>query len=156
MPTSPRTADAEGSPVPPGQHRRRARRGIRRREYAKAKADFTAPGSRGLKGPVQSAPQPRKGFQNHGVWRRSFLPFFRRRKKGSHRRRNAGGRIVTPVTSVTGSQRHITGNAEDNGRRSEGTPPYGGQQGGGGAGGCGHRPARNNNGKRGDKSKTGG
>ena len=42
------------------------------------------------------------------------------------------------------------------GRRGEGSTPYGGQQGGGGAGGCVHRPLRNNNGKRGDKSKTGG
>ena len=86
-----------------------------------------------------------KDSKNHGFWRRSFLPFFRRRKKGSHRRRNAGIRIATLQ-----EMQRITG------RRGEGSAPSGGQQGGGGAGRCVHRPLRNNNGKRSDKSKTGG
>ena len=108
-------------------------------------ANFAVLSSRGWRVPDLAVSCPRKGFQNHWFWRRSFLPFFRRRKKGSHRRRNAGIRIATLQ-----EMQRITG------RRGEGSAPSGGQQGGGGAGRCVHRPLRNNNGKRSDKSKTGG
>ena len=59
-------------------------------------------------------------------WRRSFLPFFRRRKKGS-RRRHGRTRwyygLPRPVYEpASQGVRHRTG------RRGEGAPPYGGQE----------------------------
>ena len=54
-------------------------------------ANFAVLSSRGWRVPDLAVSCPRKGFQNHWFWRRSFLPFFRRRKKGSRRRHDAGG-----------------------------------------------------------------
>ena len=53
-------------------------------------ANFAVLSSRGWRVPDLAVSCPRKGFQNHWFWRRSFLPFFRRRKKGSRRRQDAG------------------------------------------------------------------
>ena len=60
-------------------------------------ANFAVLSSRGWKVPDLAVSCPRKGFQNHWFWLRSFLPFFRRRKKGSRRRqdRSREARIVT-------------------------------------------------------------
>ena len=60
-------------------------------------ANFAVLSSRGWRVPDLAVPCPRKGFQNHWFWRRSFLPFFRRRKKGSRRRqdRSREARIAT-------------------------------------------------------------
>ena len=57
-------------------------------------ANFAELSSRGWSVPDLAVSCPRKGFQNHWFWRRSFLPFFCRRKKGSRRRHkncSAGG-----------------------------------------------------------------
>ena len=53
-------------------------------------ANFAVLSSRGWIVPDLAVSCPRKGCQNHWFWRRSFLPFFRRRKKGSRRRHDAG------------------------------------------------------------------
>ena len=60
-------------------------------------ANFAVLSSRGWRVPDLAVSCPRKGFQNHWFWRRSFLPFFRRRKKGSRRRqdRSREARIAT-------------------------------------------------------------
>ena len=44
----------------------------------------------GLKGPDTFRTTPAQGIQNHWFWRRSFLPFFFPRKKGSRRRHAKG------------------------------------------------------------------
>ena len=60
-------------------------------------ANFAVLSSRGWIVPGLAVSCPRKGFQNHWFWRRSFLPFFRRRKKGSRRRQDRSweARIAT-------------------------------------------------------------
>ena len=60
-------------------------------------ANFAVLSSRGWSVPDLAVSCPRKGFQNHWFWRRSFLPFFRCRKKGSRRRqdRSREARIAT-------------------------------------------------------------
>ena len=60
-------------------------------------ANFAVLSSRGWSVPALAVSCPRKGCQNHWFWRRSFLPFFRRRKKGSRRRqdRSREARIAT-------------------------------------------------------------
>ena len=60
-------------------------------------ANFAVLSSRGWRVPDLAVSCPRKGCQNHWFWRRSFLPFFRRRKKGSRRRhRRAQGYYGLP------------------------------------------------------------
>ena len=61
------------------------------------------------KGPAQSSPRSRKGFQNRWFWRRSFLPFFRRRKKGSRGRHSAAQSIMDCHTSDVGHPLAMTG-----------------------------------------------
>ena len=87
--------------------------------------NFAQTDSRGKRRPIQTALQLRKGFLNHGFWRRSFLPFFRRRKKGSRRRhlrvqkvRRRGLRIATASDIVVHTKRGV-------GRDDAGIAPHG-------------------------------
>ena len=69
-----------------GQHKRGARRGCRRRGDAKARNEICLfPFARRKRTDAGSAP-PAERIPKPWFWRRSFLPFFRCRKKGSRRR----------------------------------------------------------------------
>ena len=63
-------------------------------------ANFAVLSSRGWRVPDLAVSCPRKGFQNHWFWRRSFLPFFRRRKKGSRRRQDRSREVRIATASV--------------------------------------------------------
>ena len=56
--------------------------------------------SRGWIVPDLAVSCPRKGFQNHWFWRRSFFPFFRRRKKGSRRRQDRSREVRIATGAV--------------------------------------------------------
>ena len=63
-------------------------------------ANFAVLSSRGWRVPDLAVSCPRKGFQNHWFWRRSFLPFFRRRKKGSRRRQDRSREVRIATGAV--------------------------------------------------------
>ena len=124
------TADAKVSPVPPGQHKRRARRGWRRRDYAKARCEFCSAKFAWLESSGSCCILSAKRIPKPWFWRRSFLPFFCRRKKGSRRRhknRSAGGNgspRPRSALAMTGFFHELRCNS---GRQGVVTPPYGGQ-----------------------------
>ena len=108
MTTPRRTVDAEVFPVSPGPHKRVARRGWRRRGNAKARHEVCTDRFAWQKETGTDGTSAAERISKPWFWRRSFLPFFRRRKKGSRRRHghnkayNAGERIAT--TSVRWSR----------------------------------------------------
>ena len=69
-----------------GQHKRGARRGCRRRGNAKARNEVCSFPFARRKGTDAGSTPPAGRIPKPWFWRRSFLPFFRCRKKGSRRR----------------------------------------------------------------------
>ena len=72
------------------QHKHRVRRGGRRRGDTKARHEFCTDRFAGQEGTDTISTSAAERIPKPWFWRRSFLPFFRRRKKGSRRRHDAG------------------------------------------------------------------
>ena len=72
------------------QHKHRVRRGGRRRGDTKARHEFCTDRFAGQEGTDTISTSAAERIPKPWFWRRSFLPFFRRRKKGSRRRYDAG------------------------------------------------------------------
>ena len=76
--------------------------------------NFAQTDSRGKRRPIQSALQPRKGFLNHGFWRRSLGTFcrcwqeiLRRRHLRVQKVRRRGLRIATASDIVVHTKRGV-------------------------------------------------
>ena len=134
MPSRRRAVDATAFPVSPGQHKRGARRGVRRRDDAKARHEICVIRFAGQEGTDTISTSAAERISKPWFWRRSFLSFFRCRKKGSRRRYlqvHVARRRGTDCHSQCAHWlRNDTVFYKGRGgyrRRGVGTPPYGWQ-----------------------------
>ena len=90
MPTSPRAADAECAPVWTASTSTECVAEVGAEAIRKHGMNFAQTDSRGQEGTDTISTSAAERIPKPWFWRRSFLPFFRRRKKGSRRRQDAG------------------------------------------------------------------
>ena len=88
------------------QHKHRVRRGGRRRGDTKARHEFCTDRFAGQEGTDTISTSAAERIPKPWFWRRSFLPFFRRRKKGSRRRHDAGYHGLPRAQSVLAMTYH--------------------------------------------------
>ena len=88
------------------QHKHRVRRGGRRRGDTKARHEFCTDRFAGQEGTDTISTSAAERIPKPWFWRRSFLPFFRRRKKGSRRRHDAGDYGLPRAQSVLAMTYH--------------------------------------------------
>ena len=88
------------------QHKHRVRRGGRRRGDTKARHEFCTDRFAGQERTDTISTSAAERIPKPWFWRRSFLPFFRRRKKGSRRRHDAGDYGLPRAQSVLAMTYH--------------------------------------------------
>ena len=106
MPTSPRAVDAECAPVWTASTSTECVAEVGAEAIRKHGMNFAQTDSRGQEGTDTISTSAAERIPKPWFWRRSFLPFFRRRKKGSRRRHDAGDYGLPRAQSVLAMTYH--------------------------------------------------